>query len=112
MAREQLALSFNAHPKQVLDELDRLLQANWSEQIPNRRYAFEEPQVGNWTGSFRAELIEETQPLPQTNLPVYDLAGSLASPRYRWLVWLVALALLFTIGGALDRKCTRLNSSH
>src|SRR3546814_8429679 len=34
-------------------------------------------------------------------LPVYDLAGSLASPRYRWLVWLDALALLFTIGGAL-----------
>src|SRR3546814_5852702 len=27
MAREQLALSFNATPKQVLDELDRLLQA-------------------------------------------------------------------------------------
>ncbi|PKM14826.1 MAG: hypothetical protein CVV12_11865 [Gammaproteobacteria bacterium HGW-Gammaproteobacteria-2] len=101
MAREQLALSFNAHPKQVLDELDRLLQANWSEQIPNRRYAFEEPQVSGGTGSFRAELIEETQPLPRTDMPVYDLAGSLASPRYRWLVWLDVVALAFTIGGAL-----------
>lgn len=101
MAREQLALSFNAHPKQVLDELDRLLQANWSEQIPNRRYAFEAPQVGSGTGSFRAELIEETQPLPRTDLPIYDLAGSLASPRYRWLVWLDVVALLLTFGGAL-----------
>ncbi|MDP1699177.1 MAG: zinc ribbon domain-containing protein [Xanthomonadaceae bacterium] len=101
MAREQLALSFNAHPKQLLDELDRLLQANWSEQIPNRRYAFEEPQVGSGAGSFRAELIEETQPLPRTDMPVYDLAGSLASPRYRWLVWLDVAALAFTIGEAL-----------
>jgi len=101
MAKEQLALSFNAHPKQLLDELDRLLQSNWSEQIPNRRYAFEEPQVGSGTGSFRAELIEETQPLPRNDLPVYDLAGSLASPRYRWLVWLDVVALLLTVGGAL-----------
>lgn len=102
MAREQLALSFNAHPKQVLDEFDRLLQANWSEQIPNRRYALNEPQVDSGTGSFRAELIEETQPLPRTDLSVYDLAGSLASPRYRWLVWLDVAALLFTVAGALS----------
>lgn len=102
MAREQQALSFNAHPKQLLDELDRLLQSNWSEQIPNRRYAFNEPQVDSGAGAFRAELIEETQPLPHTDLPAYDLAGALASPRHRWLIWLDVAALLFSVAGALS----------
>lgn len=100
MAREQLALSFNAHPKQLVDELDRLLQTQWSEQIPNRRYAFEQPAVGNGAGTFRAELIEETQPLPLADLPDYSLTTTMASPRHRWLVWMDVVGLSLTLLGA------------
>lgn len=100
-AREQQALSFNAHPKQLLDELDRLLQSNWSEGIPNRRYSLIEPAVGNGNGTFRAELLEETQPLPRQDLRQLDLSSTFAEPRYQWLGWLDFTALLLTTAGAI-----------
>ena len=37
---EQGRLSMNAPPALLMDELDRLLQSEWTDRIPNRRYAF------------------------------------------------------------------------
>src|SRR5438874_97695 len=40
---EQGRLSMNAPPTNLMDELDRTLQAEWTERIPNRRYARIDP---------------------------------------------------------------------
>ncbi len=62
---EQGRLSMNAPPATLMDELDRTLQSEWTERIPNRRYARIDPLTTAATsGSFAGELFEETQPLP------------------------------------------------
>lgn len=60
-ALEQRSLSMNCHPNQLMGELDRKLQMEWTEQIPNRRYSRISPQVSGGVGTFQAEILEETQ---------------------------------------------------
>jgi hypothetical protein len=100
MAREQTSLSMNCHPKQLMDELDRTLQDDWVERIPNRRYMRILPQVGNGTGTFSAELVEETQPMPAAEQRRLDVATAFRLGRFRWIAWLdvagVALTTLAT----------------
>lgn len=101
MACEQQALSMNNHPKQLLDELDRVLQTGWTEQVPNRRYARIFPNIGNGAGSFSSEVLEETQPMPRENLGKIDLAACFALPRYQWLMWLDSMGVILTLIGAV-----------
>lgn len=101
MACEQQALSMNSHPKQLIDELDRMLQTGWTEQVPNRRYARIFPTIGNGTGSFASEVLEETQPMPREDLRKIDLAACFALPRYRWLMWLNSMGVILTLLGAV-----------
>ncbi|NOT18142.1 MAG: zinc ribbon domain-containing protein [Sulfuriferula sp.] len=101
MACEQQALSMNSHPKQLLDELERALQTDWTEKIPNRRYARIFPEINNGAGSFHSEMLEETQPMPCTDFRAIDFASSFALPRYRWLMWLNSMGLIFVLSGAL-----------
>lgn len=99
MAREQTSLSMNCHPKQLMDELDRTLQDAWVERIPNRRYAKLMPQVGNGAGTFNAELVEETQPMPGAGQQRLTPGEAFASMRYRLIAWLdVAGVALMTLG--------------
>lgn len=86
-------VSFNAHPKQLLDELDREMQNNWTEKIPNRRYAKVLPVLAGSNGEFFGESLEETQPMPSKNLRRFDLASCFAQPRYKCLGWLNILGL-------------------
>ena len=102
MACEQQALSMNSHPKQLLDELDREMQKEWTEQIPNRRYSRVLPNIGNGTGSFAAEILEETQPIPRENLSHIDLASCFSLPRYKWLAWLDGFGLSLTLAGTVS----------
>ena len=89
---EQQRLSMNSPPASLLDELDRHLQTQWTERIPNRRYARIEPVVTaeTTTGSFAGELLEETQPLPLPGSAAPTLASALATPRHRLLLLLDA----------------------
>lgn len=93
MAREQTSLSLNCHPKQLMDELDRTLQDTWTERIPNRRYARKMPVIGNGAGTFAAELVEETQPMPGTGQRRVDPASAFVLPRFRFIAWLDVLGL-------------------
>jgi len=52
----------NCPPSQLLDELDRKLQQEWTEKIANRRYCKITPKITGSTSSFAGELLEETQP--------------------------------------------------
>ncbi|NID16387.1 zinc ribbon domain-containing protein [Luteibacter yeojuensis] len=101
MAREQTSLSMNCHPKQLMDELDRTLQDEWVERIPNRRYVRVLPVVSGGAGAFSAELVEETQPMPAVEQRRLNVATAFALARFRWIAWLdvagVALIALATL---------------
>jgi len=95
---EQQRLSMNSPPATLMDELDRLMQATWTERIPNRRYARIDPVTTAATpsGSFAGELFEESQPLPVSGTEAPTLASALAGRRHRalFLLDLYATALV------------------
>jgi hypothetical protein len=108
---EQARVAMNAPPGTLLDELDRTLQNEWTERIPNRRYARAEPKTPASTpsGSFTGELFEETQPLPVPGTKAPGFSAALADRRHLPLLLLdlyavvlvvlaVGMALLFVRG--------------
>ncbi|NJA89806.1 zinc ribbon domain-containing protein, partial [Rhodocyclus tenuis] len=90
MAMTQGTLTMNSHPKQVQDELERRMQDQWVASLPNRRYARAVPEVNlnRQSGSFIGDLLEETQPVPRTEMKHLTLASCYSEPRYQWLGWL------------------------
>ncbi len=95
----QQRLSMNSPPATLMDELDRLMQASWTERIPNRRYARIDPVTTAATpsGSFAGELFEESQPLPVAGTEAPTLASALAGKRHRALLLLDLYATLLVI---------------
>jgi len=102
MACEQHALSLNSHPTQLFDELDREMQKEWTEQIPNRRYARVLPVINNGSGTFMGEALEETQPMPRDDMRQIDLKSCFSLPRYKWLGWLNSMGVLLTLIGVIS----------
>jgi hypothetical protein len=96
---EQGRLSMSAPPSTLMGELDRQLQAEWTERIPNRRYARIDPVTAATTpsGSFAGELFEETQPLPVSGTKAPTVAAALADRRHRPLLLMDLYALLLVI---------------
>jgi hypothetical protein len=108
---EQGRVSMSAPPSTLMDELDRTLQTEWTERIPNRRYARTDPLTPASTpsGAFSGELFEETQPLPVPGTKAPSFAAALADRRHLPLLLLdlyavvlvvvsVAMAMLFVRG--------------
>ncbi|CAD6528529.1 zinc ribbon domain-containing protein [Paraburkholderia metrosideri] len=93
MGSELATVSLNGQPKQLLDELERHMQRRWVEQIPNRRYARQTPNVAGQSGQFSGQLFEETQPLPRDDMRRVDLQRAFTEPRYCWLVSLNAFGV-------------------
>ncbi len=100
---EQSTVAFNGPPAALVTELDRHLQDQWSEKIPNRRYARNEPEVSAVQGSgrFEGEVVEESQPLPLPASVPSGLGQALASPRHRWLVMLDAFGTALTVAAVV-----------
>lgn len=100
-ANEQVAVSFNADPNLLLQEVDRELQKRWTQGIPNRRYIWQAPvvqptlQAGNFSGS----AFEESQPMPPQAVRRMDWGTCLAFPRFYWLAVIDALGLALTLVG-------------
>jgi hypothetical protein len=96
---EQQRLSMNAPPATLMDELDRTLQSQWTERIPNRRYARIDPVTPASTpsGSFAGELLEETQPLPIAGTKAPGFGAALAESRHRMLLLLDLFALVLVL---------------
>jgi len=96
---EQQRLSMNAPPATLMDELDRTLQSEWTERIPNRRYARIDPvvQAATPAGSFAGELFDESQPLPVAGTKAPTFGAALAENRHRGLLLLDLFATVLTI---------------
>ncbi len=100
-AGEQVAVSFNADPNLLMQEVDRELQRRWTEGIPNRRYLWQSPQVepAREAGNFAGAVLEESQPMPPQAVRRMDWSTCLAFPRFTWLALLDGLGLVFTLAG-------------
>lgn len=98
MANHTEVLSMNAHPRQIMLELDRRLQDEWTEKIPNRSYLRQTPEVHGGAGSFNGSLLEESQPVPHDSGGL-KLASALGMREYRFLVVLDMFALSLSLVG-------------
>ena len=100
---EQRTLSMNGPPAALITELDRTLQSEWVEKIPNRRYTRVEPVTHGAAGSggFAGELLEETQPMPMSGTAAVTLGSALQAPRHSWLVMLDLYGMLLTVIGTV-----------
>lgn len=100
---EQRTLSMNGPPAALITELDRTLQSEWVEKIPNRRYTRVEPVTHGAAGSgaFAGELLEETQPMPMSGTAAVTLGSALQAPRHSWLVMLDLYGTLLTVIGTV-----------
>jgi hypothetical protein len=96
---EQNRLSMNAPPASLMDELDRTLQSEWTERIPNRRYARIDPVTTAATpaGTFAGELFDETQPLPLPGTQAPSLGSAFGHRRHRPLLLLDLCATALTV---------------
>ncbi|MEO7009754.1 MAG: zinc ribbon domain-containing protein [Caldimonas sp.] len=96
---EQNRLSMNAPPATLMDELDRTMQAAWTERIPNRRYARIDPATPAATpsGSFAGELFEESQPLPVAGTKAPTFGAALGERRHQALLLLDLYATVLVL---------------
>lgn len=85
---ELARVSMQGPPAALIDEIDRVMQEQWTERVPNRRYSRIEPQtpLNQKSGSFNGELMEESQPVPRSVMAVPDFGAALSSAMHRWLV--------------------------
>ena len=99
---EQLRLSLNVPPSLLLDELERHMQEQWTERIPNRRYARATPVITPelHSGPFNGELLEETQPTPMQHMVPMSVGQALGSARHVFLAALDLYATLLAIAAS------------
>lgn len=83
-------------PSAVVDEIERVMQNEWTERIPNRRYSRLEPKtpLHEKSGSFHGDVLEETQPLPTAKMAIPTFKMALSSAMHRWLVISDGIALV------------------
>lgn len=100
---EQATLAFEAEPEQLLREVDLELHRQWTEGVPNRRYAWQGPQLarGAEEGVYSAFVLEESQPLvPHVGRELAP-AQAQSPARTRGLLWLDGLGLVCSLAGGL-----------
>jgi hypothetical protein len=104
MACVQRSVSMNNNPAKLFEELERTLQARWTETIPNRRYALVKlPDVLNGqSGSFAGEVLEETQPVPVTAAPGSSILDRLYNRASLPITALTVLGALAHVGATFS----------
>jgi ABC-type multidrug transport system fused ATPase/permease subunit len=102
VACAQRALSINANPAKLFEELERTLQERWTEKIPNRRYDLNRipDMVSGQSGSFEADILEETQPIP-VNAEAQTIAEKLQTGANRYVAALTGLSLAAFLAATL-----------
>ena len=100
---EEVTLGFDADPEQLLRDIDLELHRQWTEGIPNRRYAWQPPQLtrSGEVGEFTATVLEESQPLVPQAGNKFAPAAEQGPGQRRPLVLLDVLGLAWTLAGGL-----------
>lgn len=96
---EQEAVSFNAHPNQILVELERKLQSSWIATIPHRIYSKIIPQISNDnTGNFYGLVMQESQPMaPESkNIPL-TFSQAINDLKLSKLIYIESLGFLLNL---------------
>ncbi len=95
--------SFNSDPNLLMQEIDREMQRNWAQRIPNRRYARILPNIAlnQHSGNFKGLMLEETQPMAPSAFSKLDWSVVMAYPRFFWLMVIDALGLMLTLAGTV-----------
>lgn len=95
--------SFNSDPNLLMQEIDREMQRNWAQRIPNRRYARVLPNIAltQRAGNFKGLLLEETQPMAPSAFNKMDWSAVMAYPRFFWLMVIDALGVVLTLAGTV-----------
>ena len=93
--------SFNSDPNLLMQEIDREMQRNWAQRIPNRRYARLLPDIAlnQRAGNFKGLLLEETQPMAPSAFTKMNWSVVMAYPRFFWLMVIDALGVMLTLAG-------------
>ena len=94
--------SFNSDPNLLMQEVDREMQRNWVQRIPNRRYARLLPEIAltQRAGNFKGLLLEETQPMAPSAFQRMDWSVVMAYPRFYWLMVIDVLGVVLTLAGS------------
>lgn len=95
-AFEQEAVTFNAPPNQLIFDIERKLQEQWQDTIPNRIYSRIMPKVNLQTaGSFKGQIIQETQPVaPKALEEGQNLEYILSDSRKKFLFYVDILSTM------------------
>lgn len=96
---EQKAVTFNAHPNQLLVEIERKLQSNWVATIPNRIYSKIIPQITNdTTGNFYGLVMQESQPMaPESKNVPLTLVQAINDSKMSKLLYIECLGFLLNL---------------
>lgn len=103
VAAEESHMAFEGDPEQLLRDIDLELHRQWTEGIPNRRYAWQAAPPAR-TGEdkhFHAVVLEESQPLVPGAGRKTALAVPQTAPRLRGLLALDVAGLVWSLAGAL-----------
>lgn len=102
---EDAEVAFDAHPAQLLREVDRELGRRWTDGVPSRRYIWQAPKIDAAAeeGTFASTVLEETQPMA-VNSRGSDAARrgeTSQAARAGWLLLLDVLGLLLSAAGVV-----------
>ena len=102
VSKVQETWNLGCSPALVTGEFQRAMQDSWREQIPNRVYIHLEPQVDLrvTSGSFAAEILEETQPFPR-RIETVEIGQALSQRALQFRTFLDFVAVLFTLGATI-----------
>jgi len=102
---EQTTIALNCQPAQLWTAISRDFQDSWARGIPNRSYINLPPEAGASKGSFKGDILEETQPEPTNFVAMKTVAQGLKESHTKYLVLLGSWALtLAGIGVVIASK--------
>ncbi|MEY3995750.1 MAG: hypothetical protein RL344_93 [Pseudomonadota bacterium] len=106
VSNELLRVSMSSPPATLFQEIERIQQMQWTDNIPNRCYSRLEPStpVTSLGGSFAGDLLQETQPMPIQGRNTSDTHSIFADSSRKFLgfsdvfaVFLIGVSILFIL---------------
>ncbi len=106
VSNELLRISMSSPPATLFQEIERIQQMQWTDNIPNRCYSRLEPStpVTSLGGSFTGDLLQETQPMPIQGRNTSDTQSIFADASRKFLgfsdvfaVFLMGVSILFIL---------------